>query len=268
MSIADNWAIFQDDLAHAAQRYGRGPDEITVMAVSKTRSAREIREARSAGLTLFGENRTDEAADKFEGLDPEDYPLYLIGHLQSGKASRITRRFTGVHSVDSIRIARKLSKVRAQAPAAPPAPSAPSAAPQVPAPAAPASSPPASVPAQSASRPPASPPPLEVLIQVNTSGEESKSGFRDPEEFKDAAAEIAAMPGILFKGVMTMAPFVDNEAIVRGCFAECRRRLEDVKSLISGAPVLSMGMSSDYRWAAAEGSTLLRIGTAIFGNRE
>lgn len=240
MSIADNWAIFQDDLAHAAQRYGRGPDEITVMAVSKTRSAQEIREARSAGLTLFGENRTDEASDKFEGLDAADYPLYLIGHLQSGKASRITRRFTGVHSVDSIRIARKLSKVRAQAST----------------PAAPASS------AQSAS------PPLEVLIQVNTSGEESKSGFRDPEEFKDAAAQIAAMPGILFKGVMTMAPFVDNEAIVRGCFAECRRRLEDVKPLISGAPVLSMGMSSDYRWAAAEGSTLLRIGTAIFGNRE
>ena len=236
MSIADNWAIFQDDLAHAAQRYGRGPDEITVMAVSKTRSAQEIREARSAGLTLFGENRTDEAADKFEGLDAEDYPLYLIGRLQSGKASRITRRFTGVHSVDSIRIARKLSKVRTQATT--PAPVSPS------------------------------PPPLEVLIQVNTSGEESKSGFRDPEEFKDAAAEIAAMPGILFKGVMTMAPFVDNEAIVRGCFAECRRRLEDVKPLISGAPVLSMGMSSDYRWAAAEGSTLLRIGTAIFGNRE
>lgn len=236
MSIADNWAIFQDDLAHAAQRYGRGPDEITVMAVSKTRSAQEIREARSAGLTLFGENRTDEAADKFEGLDAEDYPLYLIGRLQSGKASRITRRFTGVHSVDSIRIARKLSKVRAQASA--PAPVSPSS------------------------------PPLEVLIQVNTSGEESKSGFRDPEEFKDAAAQIAAMPGILFKGVMTMAPFVDNEAIVRGCFAECRRRLEDVKPLISGAPVLSMGMSSDYRWAAAEGSTLLRIGTAIFGNRE
>ena len=236
MSIADNWAIFQDDLAHAAQRYGRGPDEITVMAVSKTRSAQEIREARSAGLKLFGENRADEASGKFEGLDAEDYPLYLIGHLQSGKASRITRRFTGVHSVDSIRIARKLSKVRAQA--STPAPVSPS------------------------------PPPLEVLIQVNTSGEESKSGFRDPEEFKDAAAQIAAMPGILFKGVMTMAPFVDNEAIVRRCFAECRRRLEDVKPLISGAPVLSMGMSSDYRWAAAEGSTLLRIGTAIFGNRE
>ena len=234
MSIADNWAIFQDDLAHAAQRYGRGPDEITVMAVSKTRSAQEIREARSAGLTLFGENRTDEAAGKFEGLDAADYPLYLIGHLQSGKASRITRRFTGVHSVDSIRIARKLSKVRAQT----------------------------STPA------PVSPSPLEILIQVNTSGEESKSGFRDPEEFKDAAAQLAAMPGILFKGVMTMAPFVDNEAIVRGCFAECRRRLEDVKPLISGAPVLSMGMSSDYRWAAAEGSTLLRIGTAIFGNRK
>lgn len=260
MSIADNWAIFQDDLAHAAQRYGRGPDEITVMAVSKTRSAQEIREARSAGLTLFGENRTDEAADKFEGLDAEDYPLYLIGHLQSGKASRITRRFTGVHSVDSIRIARKLSKVRAQA--SPSASVSPPPQAQASAPAEPASS------AQPSSPPPASPPPLEVLIQVNTSGEESKSGFRDPEEFKDAAAQIAAMPGILFKGVMTMAPFVDNEAIVRRCFAECRRRLEDVKPLISGAPVLSMGMSSDYRWAAAEGSTLLRIGTAIFGNRE
>lgn len=260
MSIADNWAIFQDDLAHAAQRYGRGPDEITVMAVSKTRSAQEIREARNAGLTLFGENRTDEAADKFEGLDPADYPLYLIGHLQSGRASRITRRFTGVHSVDSIRIARKLSKLRTQAPASPQAQASTPAAPQAPAPAQ----------AQSASPPPspAAPPPLEILIQVNTSGEESKSGFRDPEEFKDAAAQIAAMPGILFKGVMTMAPFVDNEAIVRRCFAECRRRLEDVKPLISGAPVLSMGMSSDYRWAAAEGSTLLRIGTAIFGSRE
>ena len=227
MSLLKNWTVFRDDLARAVQRYGRGPERIKVMAVSKTRGVDEIRQARGAGLSLFGENRVDEALSKFEGLPPADYPLCLIGRLQSNKAARISSRFAAVHSVDSIRIAQKLSKVREQINA-----------------------------------------PLEVLIQVNTSGEESKSGFRDRLEFQDAAAQIAAMPAIVFKGVMTMAPFVDNEALVRRCFAQCRQWLEAVQSLTVGPPVLSMGMSSDYQWAVAEGSTMLRIGTSLFGSRE
>ncbi len=226
MAISDNLKIFQDNLVSAAQAAGRNPENITLMAVSKTRSVEEIIEARQAGLKLFGENRVDEASEKFASLDSFEYPLVLIGHLQSNKASGIDRRYSAVHSVDSMKIARKLSAVRQ-----------------------------------------AIETPLEVLIQVNTSGEESKTGFRDRSEFLDAAGEIAELPFLNLKGVMTMAPFVDNEKIVRDCFAACREWSAGMEEIIQGPVTLSMGMSSDFPWAIAEGSTLLRIGTTIFGAR-
>ena len=227
MPVRKNWATFQDDLFVAVQRYGRRPEAISVMAVSKSRTVDQIREARRVGLGIFGENRVEEASRKYSRLDAAEYRLYLIGHLQSNKAAGIDRRYAGVHSVDSIRIAGKLSAAREKIDV-----------------------------------------PLEVLIQLNTSGEESKSGFRSRDEFEDAAAEIAAMPFLELKGVMTMAPLVNDEAVVRRCFSRCREWSQAVGHLVSGEMVLSMGMSSDYAWAVAEGSTLLRIGTAIFGSRE
>ena len=226
MSIKENLRAFQDDLDAAAAHYGRDAAAIKVMAVSKTRSVEEIVEARAAGLDLFGENRVEEAAGKFAALDAKDYPLVLIGHLQGNKAAKIDRRFSGVHSVDSEKIAERLSRRRD---------------------------------AEGA--------PLEILLQVNTSGEEAKSGFRDRVAFAEAAERISRLPMITLRGVMTMAPFVDDEAVVRACFAACREWSEDIRGLVDGDPVLSMGMSTDYAWAVAEGSTMLRIGTTLFGRR-
>ena len=227
MAILDNWRRFQADMNEAAERYHRRMDEIRVMAVSKTRSADEIRSARDAGLDLFGENRVGEAEEKFAVLDPDRYPLVLIGHLQSNKVARISGRFSAVHSVDSLRLAEKLSRHRDSIGA-----------------------------------------PLEVLIQVNTSGESRKSGFSDYGEFLESAQRIAELPGLRLKGVMTMAPFVDDESVVRRCFAECRRWGQAAANWTDGDPVLSMGMSSDFQWAVAEGSTMLRIGSRLFGSRE
>jgi pyridoxal phosphate enzyme (YggS family) len=216
--------VFQESLEKAADRYKRDVSSITVMAVSKTRSLDEIKEARAAGLNLFGENRIEEASEKFAELDSDEYPLYLIGHLQSNKVNKIDARYKGVHSIDSLKIANRLSMHRDKINS-----------------------------------------PLEILLQVNTSGEDSKSGFTDSIQLCDAAAEIAEMSCLNLRGLMTMAPFVDDERIVRSCFSACSEWSDDIKKYVIGDPILSMGMSSDFEWAVAEGSTLLRIGTTIFG---
>ena len=226
MSIKDNWKVFQESLEDAAAFYNRDSDSITVMAVSKTRTVEEIIEAEASGLKIFGENRVEEASDKFSRLSPEQFPLYLIGHLQSNKVGKIDSRFMAVHSIDSVKLARRLSRHR-----------------------------------ESIQHP------LEILLQVNTSGEISKSGFSEMEVLKDAAAEISALPYLKLQGLMTMAPFVDDEKTVRSCFSLCREWSGMIKQYCGESPVLSMGMSSDYRWAVAEGSTMLRIGTTLFGGR-
>jgi pyridoxal phosphate enzyme (YggS family) len=227
MSIKENWKLFQVKLKDAADEYHRDVDEITVMAVSKTRSVEEIREAAVCGLGIFGENRVEEASEKFAHLDPSKHPLYLIGHLQSNKVNRIDSRYSGVHSVDSVKIARRLSRHRENLQE-----------------------------------------PLDILLQVNTSGEIAKSGFMDYEIFRDSVAEIAELPFIRLRGLMTMAPFTDDEKIVRNCFSGCREWSGVLNPFVEGDIILSMGMSSDYRWAVAEGSTMLRVGSALFGDRK
>jgi len=224
VSIRDNWLAFRDRLAEAANTYGRDPSKIAVMAVSKTRGTEEILEASSCGLSLFGENRIEEACDKF--FTSEKFSLYLIGHLQSRKVRKIDSRFAGVHSVDSLRLARKLSRRAGENGKT-----------------------------------------LEILLQVNTSGEETKFGFDDYSSFVDTAAEISRLPFLNLRGLMTMAPFTNSESVVRGCFSKCRRWSEDITGMIEGEVVLSMGMSADFQWAVAESSNLLRIGSAIFGGR-
>ncbi len=256
MSVNDNLLSFYEKLEKACAACGRSADDITVMAVSKTRSVEEITEAHKAGLGLFGENRVEEALNKFSDLDSSKYPLVLIGHLQSNKVTRISKRFSGVHSVDSLKLARRLSSYRESIRA-----------------------------------------PLDILLQVNTSGEESKSGFMDRGAFLEAASEVSGLPYLKLRGIMTMAPFVDDERVVRSCFAACSEwgeemrpylALEDAEADVSkavgsgrklppegystGNPsgpklIISMGMSSDFHWAVAEGSNLLRIGTTIFGAR-
>jgi len=224
VSIKDNWLAFRERLEKAANKYGCNPSEIAIMAVSKSRSIEEVLEASACGFFLFGENRIEEACDKFSAA--ENLGLYLIGHLQSRKVGRIDERFAGVHSVDSLRIAMRLSRRARENGKA-----------------------------------------LEILLQVNTSGEEAKSGFSDYSSFVETAAEISQLPFLTLRGLMTMAPLTNNESVVRSCFSKCRRWSEDIADIIDGRVLLSMGMSSDFHWAIAEGSNLLRIGGAIFDGR-
>ena len=219
--LEKNWAKLQENIEETAIRYGRKSNEINVMVVSKGRGVCLVKHILDLGSRIFGENRVQEATEKFSREETGGADIYMIGHLQTNKAKKIDALFKGVHSVDSLKLARMLSSHRADSD-------------------------------------------IEVLLQVNTSGEKSKSGFRDEVEMSEAAAEIAALPGLNLKGVMTMAPFVNDEKIIRHSFSRARFWLEGIERVVEGEPVLSMGMSPDYRWAIAEGSTMLRIGSAIF----
>jgi PLP dependent protein len=220
-------AEVRERIAAALRRAGRPEGGVTLVAVTKTYPAETVRAARAAGLVDIGENRVQELIDKVGELGRDAATWHLIGHLQRNKARRAAAVFDLLHSLDSVRLARELSNI-------------------------------GSAEARRA----------RVLLQVNTSGEQSKSGF-EPDRFFDEAAEVCALPGLQVDGLMTMAPFTDDEAVLRRTFAATRRLAEDAASRIEGfsAAHLSMGMSNDYQIAVEEGSTLVRLGTVLFGAR-
>ncbi len=201
--------------------------EVKIVAVTKGHSADAARAAVQAGLTELGENRVQEGVGKIEELVELSATWHLIGHLQTNKAKHVPGRFAWVHSVDSVRIAEAL---------------------------------------QSAMEQRAAGQRLPVLVQVNVSGEPQKSGCA-PEVAGEVAQRMAEAPALQLVGLMTMAPFVDDERVQRGVFAELRRVRETLEALGLGLPELSMGMSGDYRAAVAEGATILRLGTVLFGER-
>lgn len=201
--------------------------EVAIVAVTKGQPPEAARAAYAAGLGDLGENRVQEALGKLEQLAELPVRWHLIGHLQTNKARHVAGRFAMVHSVDSVRLADALALAVEQR---------------------------------------AGGAPLPVLLQVNVAGEEQKSGCA-PEEAEGIVRHIASLPALVLKGLMTMAPFVDDERVhhrVFGDLRELRDRLE-----LSGLelPQLSMGMSGDYRAAVAEGATILRLGTVLFGER-
>ncbi len=227
--IKDNLASVRERIDAAARRAGRDPAGIELVAVSKFHPAPEIAEAALAGQAAFGESRVQEALEKFPALK-ERFPgirLHMIGHLQSNKARPAAGLFDCVQSVDSADIARRLSKAAFEAGRT-----------------------------------------LELFLEVHT-GEESKAGFRSPDSVWACVDEAASLPGIRLAGLMTMAPFTRDEGPIRASFralAEIGREWK-ARYPALGSPVLSMGMSNDYEIAVEEGSGMLRIGTAIFGER-
>jgi pyridoxal phosphate enzyme (YggS family) len=227
--IGENVQSVMDRVRAASARAGRGAGEIAVVAVSKFHSAEEVSEAYRAGLRLFGENRVQEAQGKFPALMAAhaDIGLHMLGHLQSNKAKAAAGLFSCVQSLDSIELGRKLSKAAVEGNAA-----------------------------------------LEVFCEVHT-GEESKSGFRSPDELWACLDGLRSLPGIVPAGLMTMAPFTSDEAPIRASFRALAALAKDWSSRHPdlGPPILSMGMSNDYEIAIEEGSTMLRIGTAFFGER-
>ncbi|GAB6388551.1 YggS family pyridoxal phosphate-dependent enzyme [Stutzerimonas marianensis] len=222
-TIANNIAKVAARIREAAQAVGRNPDEVHLLAVSKTQSAEAIRQAHAAGLRDFGENYVQEALEKQTAL--ADLPLawHFIGPIQSNKTKSIAEHFDWVHSVDRLKIAQRLSDQR-----------------------------------------PVDKPPLDICLQVNVSGEASKSGC-EPHEVAELARRIAELPRLRLRGLMTIPAPTDDLAEQHAAFARLRQLQAD---LALNLDTLSMGMSQDLEAAIAEGATWVRIGTALFGARD
>jgi PLP dependent protein len=242
MTIAENLAQVRANIAAASERAGRDSASVTLIAVSKTRPPAAILEAAAAGVQHFGENRVEEAVDKIPAVRAElSAPLvwHMIGHLQSRKAKEAPPLFDIVHSVDTVKLAEKLSQAAL---------------------------------AQKNEQS------LDILLEVNVSGEVSKSGFSAAgwrhnahvrNQIWQDVTHIAALPGLKLRGLMTMAPIVEDMKQARPVFASLAQlRVALMESLNTPLPDLSMGMTDDYPVAIEEGATLIRIGRAIFGERE
>lgn len=231
MSIADNLAEIRERIARAAARVGRSADSITLMAVSKTVEAERIKEAYAAGLRVFGENRVQKFEGKSAALsEMKDAEWHLIGHLQSNKAKKAAESFHAVDSVDSLRLAEKLNQAAAE-----------------------------------------SSKKLNVLIEIKVGQEESKAGIPlDSPDLQNLLCAAPQLPNLQICGLMTVPPFTEDPEGARPYF----RMLRDLRDQIAARKlpaiqmdVLSMGMSHDFEVAIQEGSTCVRVGTAIFGTR-
>ena len=231
MSIASNVAEVRARIEAAARRAGRSPGEVALMAVSKTHPADRIREAYAAGVRVFGENRVQEFSGKVSALeDLAGAEWHMIGHLQTNKAARAVELFCAVDSVDSLKLAERLNAA-----------------------------------ASKLNRK------LEVLIEINVGGEAAKSGIAPGstalEELLLAAPRLEEL---VFRGLMTVPPFTEDPEGARLYFRQLRALRDTIASRKLPALImdqLSMGMSHDFEVAIEEGSTCVRVGTAIFGER-
>ncbi|MGB0047954.1 MAG: YggS family pyridoxal phosphate-dependent enzyme [Terriglobales bacterium] len=231
MSIARNITEMQDRVVAAAQRVGRSPSDIKLMAVSKTSPAERISEAYAAGLRVFGENRLQEFVDKADALrDLPDAEWHMIGHLQTNKAAKAAGLFDAVDSLDSVRLADKLNAA-----------------------------------AENAGKT------LSVLIEINVGGEQAKSGLApNSDELEQILRSAPQWRNLEIRGLMTVPPYTEDPEGSRAYFRQLRGirdRLAQRKLPQIGTAVLSMGMSHDFEVAIEEGATCVRVGTAIFGER-
>ena len=228
MLVTENLKNVEEKIAQACLRSGRSQDEVTLIAVSKTKPVEMMQEAIAYGITTFGENKVQEITEKQKVLT-QPLNWHMIGHLQTNKVKYIVDKVALVHSVDSVKLARQISKEALKHKI------------QVP-----------------------------VLIQVNLAREETKSGFMEEELF-GALEEISRLPGVLVQGLMQIAPFVENPENNRVYFRRMRQLFVDIKEKNFdniAMNILSMGMTNDYQVAVEEGSTMVRVGTGIFGERD
>jgi PLP dependent protein len=239
--IDGNLKIVKERIENSAVQAGRDPREITLVAVSKTFSAAAVVAANRLGIQHFGENRVEEASDKISLVDQlrlGDQPAiqspnltwHLIGHLQSRKAKQAAELFGFIQSIDSYSLASKLERHAAALDKS-----------------------------------------IPVLLEVNISGESTKFGLRpDPRgAFVDAVRSILSLPHLDVQGLMTVAPIVAQPDLARPFFRDLRNLRDELRILFPHRawPHLSMGMTADFQIAIAEGATIVRIGRAIFGER-
>ena len=236
MGLAENIHQVQDRIARACARAGRDPSDVTLVAVSKTFPAEVIGEAYRLGLRDFGENRVQEATEKIpniQSLTP-NLQWHLVGHLQSRKAREAVDLFDVIHSVDSLKLADKLGRLCREAGRV-----------------------------------------MPILLECNVSGEETKYGFsvaraEDKSRWMAEVEAILALPGVRVEGLMTVAPIAADAEDARPVFRALRQLRDELAARFPQAVWrrLSMGMTDDFEVAIQEGATMVRIGRAIFGERQ
>ena len=227
-SIRENIDAVNRIKGEAAIKSGRKAEDVLLCAVTKTRTADEINEAIDAGITDIGENKVQEIMDKFDSVKPVRW--HLIGHLQTNKVKYIIDKVSMIHSVDSLHLAQEIDKRAAQHGIT-----------------------------------------MDILIQVNSAQEESKFGISTDETEGMIRDILDKCPNIRIRGLMCIAPFAENPEDVRVYFAQVKKLYDEYSSIEHknlDFKYLSMGMSHDYEVAILEGSNLIRVGTAIFGERD
>ena len=225
--LKENLADVEAKIVKACENSGRQRDDVTLIAVSKTKPVETLKEAYDLGVRGFGENKVQELTDKYEAL-PKDIQWHMIGHLQRNKVKYIIDKVALIHSVDSIRLAETIEKEAAKHNIT-----------------------------------------ANILIEVNVAKEESKFGLM-PEELDELIDKIKDFNHIQVKGLMTIAPFVENPETNREIFRSLRKLSVDIsnKNVDNvNVSILSMGMTNDYTVAVEEGATMVRVGTGIFGAR-
>ena len=229
MSVKDILVIVQQQIKQSAIQSGRTPEEIKLIAVSKTKSVELIKEALAANQSAFGENRIQEALGKIEALSNNpQVEWHLIGHLQKNKVKFCPGKFQWIHSLESIELAEKLEARCALAKKK-----------------------------------------INVLIQVNLSREESKSGLQEWEGILRVAETIFSGQWLKLRGLMTIPAPNIGEIKTRKIYEQIRKWRDKLQQELDAPEIteLSMGMTADYHWAIQEGATMIRVGTAIFGAR-
>lgn len=227
MTISENLERVRERVAAAAARAGRGPAEIAIVAVTKTHGPEIVTQAIEAGLADVGENKVQEFLSKAPEVK---LPCrwHLVGHLQTNKVAKVIGRFSLIQSVDSLRLAENLSAAGAKANVT-----------------------------------------TDILLEVNTSGEGSKFGLA-PDEVTNACEPIAKLPNLRIRGLMTVGPLVDDPVVIGAAFARLRQLKEHIDAACMenvSMEHLSMGMTDDFEIAIAEGSTMIRLGRVLFGER-
>ena len=226
--IKENLNIVEKNIDAACSRSGRAREDVTLIAVSKTKPVEMLREAYDAGCRDFGENKVQELVEKYDRM-PDDVRWHMIGHLQRNKVKSIVDKVYMIHSVDSLKLAEEISKEAVKKNVT-----------------------------------------VSILVEVNVAGEESKFGTT-AEEAASLVEKIAKLPNILVKGLMTIAPYVENSEENRLYFAKLKQIYVDIihKNIDNVfMEKLSMGMTGDYEVAIEEGAAYIRVGTGIFGERQ
>ncbi|TVP75852.1 MAG: YggS family pyridoxal phosphate-dependent enzyme [Gemmatimonadales bacterium] len=227
-SLAGPLARIRQRIDDAATRSGRRAADVTLVAVTKGHPFHVVEYAREAGITDLAENRVESLLERVPRLATDpDVRWHMVGRLQRRKAPEVRGLVHLLQSLDSVRLAQRLHRTAGE-----------------------------------------DDPVLPVLVQVNTSGEDQKAGF-SPENVVERVGEVLELGSLQVEGLMTMAPFTDDEAVLRDTFGGLRRCHEELDRQLDAyrGKILSMGMSNDYEIAIEEGSTMIRLGTALFGER-